>query len=132
MADPSDSAILDTRFPGLAWMPRWTRKYWTPSTALAFAVFIFSAGTWWGTYKTAPDVQGLHRDLSVITTAMRDECVKHCLLKKEDLTLLESHVQDLWDWKKRIDSEGNLTLQTIPEPQQNAPQEARKGKVKSR
>src|SRR2546421_6766892 len=108
--DTSDSAILDTRFPGYAWMPRWTRKYWTPQTALTLTLAIFSAGSWVGTYLTAPDIKGVHKDLSVITTAMRNECIKGCLLKKEDIAVLESHVQDLWDWKKRIDSEGELVI----------------------
>ena len=117
MSDTSDSGILDTRFPGFAWMPRWTRKYWTPSTAVAIAVFIFSTGVWWGTFKTAPDVQGLHKDLSVITGAMGDACTKGCLLRKEDINVIESHVQDLWEWKKRIDSEGQVTIERLPIPQ---------------
>lgn len=114
MADTSDSAILDTRFPGYSWMPRWTRKYWTPSVAGSLVVLIFSAGVWWGTFKTAPD-------LSILSKAVAPECVRGCLLKKEDIALMADHVDELWHWKKRIDNEAELHLQQIPAPQTPTP-----------
>jgi len=110
-------------------MPRWTRRYWTPSTALAFAVFLLSAGTWWGTYKTAPDVQGLRKDLGLISATMSSECIRGCVLKREDISVLESHVNELWDRKKNVDAEMQLNLKPIPDPQPKAPAEVRKGKI---
>jgi len=122
VSDPSDSAILDTRFPGYAWMPRWTRKYWTPSTALAFAVFLLSAGNWWGTYKTAPDVAGLRKELAPVIAATSAECVGNgCLLKKSDISQLEWHVDQLWKQKTSIDAEMGLTIKPIPAPQPAPP-----------
>lgn len=130
MADPlvnqSDSLILDTRFPGYAWMPRWTRKYWTPSVAGSLVVLIFSAGVWWGTFKTAPDLQGLRKDLAPILAALSTECVRGCLLKKEDISTLQDRVSDLWKEKKDVDAEMQLHLTPIPVPQVSPP--ARKHK----
>jgi hypothetical protein len=123
----SDTGILDVRFPGYAWMPRWTRKYWTPSVAGSLVVFLFSAGVWWGTYKTAPDMQGLRKDLAPLISATSSECVRGCLLTKEDISTLESHVKDLWDWKKGIDAEGQLTIKPIPPPQPVEPTTKRRG-----
>lgn len=114
-------------------MPRWTRRYWTPSTALAFVVFLLSAGNWWGTYKTAPDVAGLRKELAPVISATSPECEgKGCLLKKGDISQLEWHVDELWNQKKGVDAEMQLNLKPIPGPQPKAPAEARKGKVKPR
>jgi hypothetical protein len=101
----SDSGILDTRFPGYAWMPRWTRKYWTPQTALALGLAIFSAGSWVGTYLTAPDVRSLTKDVAEIKFSMGPACMRDCVLRTGDVTELKSHVDDLWKMRVDIDSE---------------------------
>lgn len=105
-------------------MPRWTRKYWTPSVAGSLVVLIFSAGVWWGTFKAASNLSSL----TALNRAVAPDCVKGCLLKKEDpvITTMADHVDELWRWKKSIDSEAELHLQKIPLPEVTPP--ARKHK----
>lgn len=136
---------MDTRFPGLAWMPRWTRKYLTPQTAFGIALGLFSAGSWVGTYLTAPDVRALTKSVGEIQYVMGPHCERDCVLKTNDIKDLTSHVNDLWEMRADIDAE--LARQEAQKkieaalraaaaesqkPQQNAPPEARKGKVKPR
>jgi hypothetical protein len=108
----SDSQVLEARFPGYSWMPRWTRKYWTPQTALALGLAIFSAGSWVGTYLTAPDVRGLTKDITVLAKDVSDikftmgpACIRDCVLKSGDIADLKSHVNDLWKMRDSIDAE---------------------------
>lgn len=106
-------------------MPRWTRKYWTPQTAAGLALAIFSAGSWVGTYLTAPDVRGitasvgvLTKNLSEIKELMGPTCQHGCLLKREDISLMDSHVADLWAKKNRTEQEAERPVEykryTVP------------------
>jgi hypothetical protein len=103
--DPSDSAILDQRFPGYSWMPRWTRKYWTPQTALTLGLAIFSAGSWVGTYLTAPNVRTLTDNVAEIKYVMSPACVRDCVVRTGDIAELKTHVNDLWGMRVDIDAE---------------------------
>lgn len=108
----SDSGIMDTRFPGLSWMPRWTRKYLTPQTTFGIALGLFSAGSWVGTYLTAPDVrvftskmEVISKDLGEIKFVMGPACVKDCVLRDKDIEKMAGHVDDLWNMRVDIDAE---------------------------
>ena len=103
--EPTDSQILDVRFPGYAWMPRWTRRFWTPQTAVALALAIFSAGSWVGAYLTAPDVRSLTKDVAEIKVLMGPTCQRDCVLRTGDVVDLKLHVDDLWKMRVDIDSE---------------------------
>src|SRR2546423_1615056 len=118
MTDPSDSQLLDVRFPGLAWMPRWTRRYWTPQTAVGIALAIFSIGSWVGTYLTKPDVSALTKDMGELTKTvgaiqyvMGPSCVRNCMLTHEGISAMEDHVSDLWAKKIRTEKEAEKPVE---------------------